>query len=331
MTTTVCAQLTRANRCETQSLLQELLRSHVVQHKEVLTYVECTMSVLERLQALKRTNERDPDSILSLGMSALSFRGLGDEKWNVVEQVLLAALDVPDLKLANAKLEELKKRFPQSARVMKLQGLVQEAEGKYKDAAATYKSLEGKDELNGTAAKRRAAISKAQGKTEEAIRILSEYLQVFQSDREAWQELGFLNLSICDYGAASYCFEEVILFEPGNPSHHLACGESKFTENSPRSLLDARKYFSQSLVLKSVDKGNIRAALCLALDTHTIHNRADKVSKVLLDDEDAEEVEQLNRKLNTFACKQIAAVGNVIPDLKVLLEKVVDSLQISNA
>lgn len=289
------------------------------------------MSVLERLQQLKRSSERQPDLTLSLGLSALTLQGAGDEKWNVAEQTLLAALDVHNLKLANTQLKKLRTRFPDSARVLKLQGLVQEAEGKYKDAAATYKAVELKDELDGSALKRRAAINKALGKTEEAIRILADYLQVFQSDREAWQELALLNLSLCDYAAASYCFEEVILFEPGNPSHHLACGEAKFTENSPRSLLDSRKYFSQALVLKSVAKGNLRAGFCLAFDTYSIHKRAEKVARALLDDEDPEEVERLNRKLNTYACNEILAVDTMVPELKALVEKVVKTLVIQES
>lgn len=45
--------------------------------------------------------------------------------WNIHEQVLIAALDLANLQLAEEHLSKLQKRFPGSSRVKRLQGMVE--------------------------------------------------------------------------------------------------------------------------------------------------------------------------------------------------------------
>lgn len=57
---------------------------------------------------------------------------------------------------------------------------------------------------------------KAQGKYQKAIQLLNEYLQIFMSDIEAWQELSELYLFCAMYKQAAFCYEEMILSAPTN-------------------------------------------------------------------------------------------------------------------
>ncbi len=55
------------------------------------------------------------------------------------------------------------------------------------------------------------AVLKAQGRRWEAVRELSQYLETFINDNEAWLELSTLHLADMDYAKAAYCMEELLL------------------------------------------------------------------------------------------------------------------------
>jgi len=99
------------------------------------------------------------------------------EEWDVQEQVFTAALDTNNLRLAMNSLTKIKKQFGDNGiRVRRLSGLFREAQGKWKDAEAIYKSILEDDPVNSGAMKRQIAIRKAIGDNTLAIKLLNEYL-----------------------------------------------------------------------------------------------------------------------------------------------------------
>lgn len=59
--------------------------------------------------------------------------------------------------------------------------------------------------------KRRVAVLKAQGKLDEAVERLCEYLDTFANDSEAWMQLSEMYLAQHDYARAAHCVEELLL------------------------------------------------------------------------------------------------------------------------
>ena len=115
--------------------------------------------------------------------------------WTVHEQVCVAALDcgeqetaeVPamvndliafDVVFLQHSLEMLKKRFPGSMRVFKLEGMFFEAEGEFGKAIDLYESVLKDHPTNAELMKRKISVLKAQGKMTEAIAQLNELLKV---------------------------------------------------------------------------------------------------------------------------------------------------------
>uniref|UniRef100_A0A7S3LMF9 ER membrane protein complex subunit 2 n=1 Tax=Aplanochytrium stocchinoi TaxID=215587 RepID=A0A7S3LMF9_9STRA len=292
-------------------------------------------SGLEVLTAIGEQKPRNSRGILKAGLDLLgSFnlrRGLGDDIWEVRERVFLAALDEFDLDTAEKMLKEIEKKFPDSVRMNKLKGLLFEVQGNYKDARTLYGKLEKENEHDQGAVKRKVAILKALGHTDKALKELTSYLEVFQSDQEAWQELALLNVDLGNYAAATFCYEELILHAPTNPFFHLICGESMYTQGGARNMLDARKYISQSLVMRPAEKGNLRALFGLAVTTNTIQKNASSVALAIADDEDPEEVESMNRKLNKWACDKLLEISNngkMCHDLSKMVKEVAGDLQV---
>lgn len=74
-------------------------------------------------------------------------------------------------------LEALKKQFPGSIRVLKLEGMFLEAEGKFEEALELYDAALKDHETNCDLAKRKVSVLKAQGKLQEAIAELNKLLQ----------------------------------------------------------------------------------------------------------------------------------------------------------
>lgn len=75
-------------------------------------------------------------------------------------------------------LETLKKRFPGSMRVFKLEGMFFEAEGEFGKAIDLYESALKDHPTNAELMKRKISVLKAQGEMTEAIAQLNDFLKV---------------------------------------------------------------------------------------------------------------------------------------------------------
>eukprot|EP00906_Rhabdomonas_costata_P016722 RCo024018 len=225
------------------------------------------------LRDLRENPARKPALVYYCGMKLLRDypRKLGNEIWTAYEQTLIAALDVHEVEDAEYCLAQLEARFSTSSiRVRRLQGLVLEAQGKLNDANACYDEI--LTETKNTDAhvqKRKVAVAKALGNTAAAIAQLQQYLGLYQTDTDAHHELAELYVGEGQFARAASCYEELILHEPQNYLFMLKCGEALFSTGEKTALLEARKYFAQSIRLCS-SVNNLRAyyalwLTCLAL------------------------------------------------------------------
>lgn len=202
-------------------------------------------------------------------------RRLGDEKWAVLEQVLVAALDCNDLDSAERCLAQLRGKFSASShRVLRLEGMLAEAKGDYQEAVDIYEDLLRANSCSKAPRRRLIAICKAQGKKEEAMQRLHDYLLLHQADEEAQLELADIALTLCDYKRASASFEDLILTDPHQPVYLCKYAEVLYSLGGADNLRLARKYFAQSVQLNPV-VANLRAvyglwATCVYLAQH--HN-----------------------------------------------------------
>jgi predicted Zn-dependent protease len=106
--------------------------------------------------------------------------------------VFVAALDTGNDELATDCLARLTLQFKESSRVKRLVGMQFEAKRGFAAATETYNELLAANPANALAMKRRVAVLKGQGKIKEAVRELNEFLDQYQADSSAWQELADL-------------------------------------------------------------------------------------------------------------------------------------------
>jgi tetratricopeptide (TPR) repeat protein len=135
----------------------------------------------DTLKDFRETGKRESAATVSLGRVLLKdYSGkLGDEVWVIHEQVLTAALDTGDIKLAEKSLKCLQDRFSKnSARVKRLEGLIMEGKEEFEEALVYYDELLKDNPSDTLVIKRKIAIYKAQGEMAMAIDQLVELLEM---------------------------------------------------------------------------------------------------------------------------------------------------------
>lgn len=248
----------------------------------------------QQLRQMRDEQVRDSHTIVEIGerlVTKYSHR-FGDEMWLICEQVFLAALDICRYDLSRLCLTKLYKRFPQSMRVKKLQGIQHEAFGEYDEALTLYEEIEKEDPTNAAARKRKTAVFKAQGQINDAIKSLTEYLKTFMADAEAWMELADLYTEELEYGKAAYCMEELILQQPFNHLFHQRYAEIRYTQGGMENFEHAKQHFAQAVYLSH--HSNIRALYGLML-----------TSNQLVSGKSEKERKKNNTKYATWAAKMI--------------------------
>ncbi|KAL8578877.1 hypothetical protein ACOMHN_022170 [Nucella lapillus] len=278
------------------------------------------------LRKLREEQVRDGDLVVKLWEDVLmdSSHKLGNELWNVYEQVCVAALDCQRLDVVDLCIEALEAKFPGSVRVKRLEGMCQEAEGRYAEASEIYQDISDKDDANMFAKKRLVAILKAQKKIPEAIDKLNEYLKKFMTDYEAWNELCDLYLSLHDYANASFCLEELIMSNPHNHLYHQKYADLKYTYGGTENMELARSYYTQAVKLCP---NNMRALYGLFLSATNLSMSSGKGAKE----------RSLNSKYAAWAADQISTKYKAqqpeqqLRETKVLesIEKLLESLQVA--
>ncbi|CAM9935117.1 unnamed protein product [Pylaiella littoralis] len=251
------------------------------------------------LRFLRKEKIRRPDLCLQHGKQLLRFgRSLGDELWVVHEQMVVAALDSGDLATAHEQLEVLRKKFPGSQRVRRLEGMRCEAERNFSAAAKVYEEMLAENPANSLARKRQVAVLIAQADTAGAVKALNEYLSEFAADGEAWLQLAKLHISALNFEAAAFCYEELVLISPSDHVVHCRLGELYYTVGGAENLMRARKYFSQSVDL--LKTGNARGLHGLCQTCASLASCKGS-SKTLLAGKEGE----VNKALHLFAATEL--------------------------
>lgn len=229
--------------------------------------------VRDLFRVWRENSERKSKDVVDLWESTLKSKinNLGNEKYLVLEQVCIAALDCYRLALAEQCLKILMAEFPGSLRVHKYHAMHLEALEMYDEAVEVLDSIIKRDETNAAPRKRRIAILKAKGQIPEAIKELTEYLKKFMSDQEAWHELCDLYLQEQDYSKAAFCMEELILHNPHSHLIYQRYGEIKYSQGGFENMEQAKSYFCQAIKL---NPSNVRALYGLLLVANHIASSA---------------------------------------------------------
>lgn len=221
------------------------------------------------LRTWRDNNDRKSEEVLHLWKSVLEYNlnKLGGEKFSVLEQVCLAALDCYHIPTVDYCIKLLSNEFPSSLRVKKFYAMRLEAQECYDDALKVLDALIKKDETNNAPRKRKIAILKAQGRSVEAIKELVDYLKIFMADTEGWQELSDLYIAEQDFNKAAFCIEELILHNPHNHLLHQRYADIRYTQGGYDNLELARAYYCQALKL---NPNNLRALYGVYLTSSNI-------------------------------------------------------------
>ncbi|BBN12760.1 hypothetical protein Mp_5g22660 [Marchantia polymorpha subsp. ruderalis] len=219
---------------------------------------EDTAQYLSLVRKLKvRRSEKVALHGLALLNSPSAASKLGDDVWTVYEQVAIAAMDCNCLDVAKECITALMKKFPDSNRVGRLEGMWMEAKGYWQQAEKVYESLLEVNATDPFLHKRKVAMAKAQGNFSGAVEALNKYLETFMADHDAWRELAELYISLLMYKQAAFCYEELILAQPTNALYHLGYAELLYTIGGLENLRAAKKYYSATIELSG--GRNIRA------------------------------------------------------------------------
>eukprot|EP00397_Hematodinium_sp_SG-2012_P031464 GEMP01033401.1.p1 GENE.GEMP01033401.1~~GEMP01033401.1.p1 ORF type:complete len:288 (+),score=62.31 GEMP01033401.1:35-898(+) len=225
------------------------------------------------LETLRLARLQHPDLALKCGAEVLSSsRGrhnCGNDLWAVYEQVLIAALHLDDSDWYQHCLEVLATQFPNSIRVKRLSGSIQEKKGLWSAAEKLYTDILTDKPSDTTTRKRMIGMLKAQKKTSEAIEECNAYLDIFQTDNDVWHELAELYVVESNYAKASFCFVELVLQNPRNMYAIISYAELQYTLGDHEV---ARKYFCLATHL---DDKNLRALWGLVSCLHAVGNKRD--------------------------------------------------------
>lgn len=208
---------------------------------------------------------RSSDDVVTVWEEFLSDsqRDLGDERWMILEQVAVAAMDVGRTDIVTDCLGQLRANFdPKSFRVRRLEAMRAEMLEKWDLAHDILDQILEEDNSNSQARKRKIAIHRAQGENIKAINDLNTYLEDFMNDGEAWMELCDLYVLEQDYTKAAFCCEELILQNPHNHLYYQKYAEIKYTHGGLENIAVAKTYYCHAI---KVYPGNMRALYGLLL------------------------------------------------------------------
>ncbi|XP_058106204.1 uncharacterized protein LOC131249429 [Magnolia sinica] len=216
---------------------------------------------------VRKLKSRRSDMVLKFGLPILkdakARSKLGTEEWTLYEQVAVAAMDCQHLDVAKDCIKTLRKKFPDSTRVGRLEGMFLEAKGSWADAEAAYTRLLEDNPLDQVILKRKVAMAKAQGNMSGAIESLNKYLEIFMADHDAWRELAEIYVSLQMYKQAAFCYEELLLCQPTVPLYHLAYAEVLYTLGGLENLQNAKKYYASTIDLSGGKNTKALFGICL--------------------------------------------------------------------
>ena len=227
----------------------------------------------EYLRTLREDNVRSSDDIIDIYEAFIqtSTNDLGEEKWMVLEQVIIAACDTHRDDIAEDCIKELSTMFDPntSLRMLRIRSMYAEMHEQYDLALDLLDAIIEEDDSNSAARKRKIAILKAQGENGKAISELVKYLKDFMADGEAWMELSDLYVLEQDYAKAAFCCEELILQHPHNHLYYQRYAEIRYTQGGVDHLEMAKVYYSHAIKLNPQNMRALYGLLMVSFDFQT--------------------------------------------------------------
>ncbi|KAI0708697.1 TPR-like protein [Earliella scabrosa] len=218
--------------------------------------MEYTFS-LQKLAAYKPRNSAKSKATYDAGLALLergAYAKKGEEGWDAVEKLALAALDQGKVEVADRCIQVLTDKFPGSARVDCLAGIRLEATEGPETALQYYDELLEADPTNLAAWRRKAHVLRRMGKLDRAVHELSTLLDTFYSDVDGWLELADIYLFCEQYTYALQSLSHALLLSPQNPTYFLQYAETAYlAEDIPLAL----KTFLQAVDMTDDDDGDL--------------------------------------------------------------------------
>ena len=227
--------------------------------------IESVEDALKLLQTWREDVVRCSEDVIGIWEIFLSEPqiDMGEERWMVLEQVAVAAMDTDRKDIVTSCIQELRNEFgPTSFRVRRLDAMRAEMLEKWDLAHDILDQMLEEDSSNSQVRKRKIAIHRARGEHTTAINELNKYLEDFMSDGEACMELCELYILQQDYLKAGFCCEELILQNPHNHLYYQKFAEIKYTEGGFENLVLAKNYYCHALKVNPI---NMRALYGLVL------------------------------------------------------------------
>ncbi|KAG2452363.1 hypothetical protein HYH02_003385 [Chlamydomonas schloesseri] len=226
--------------------------------------------LIKYLRIVRELHVRDSPTVARYGNILLRHykSHLSEEElWLVHEQVAVAALDAHALPFAASVIKAINRRFPDSVRARRLQGMYFEAAGDFSRAEEMYRDILATHPDNEMALKRMVSVERSRGNVNAAIEALRKYVDTFGNDKDGWEELAELYLEVLNYRQAAFCYEELIMMAPGNSSFYTRYADVLYTIGGPTNYKTARSYYAKAIELTA--GGSLRALFgVLACSAH---------------------------------------------------------------
>lgn len=198
---------------------------------------------------------------------------LGDEKWNLLERILIAAIKLDEEIWIGYCLKSLREKFPGSSRVERLVALYKESTQDYTEAESIYKKVLMKTPENIYVRKRLISCLKAQGRTKDAMNAIIDQLEIFSTDTELWHELCMMYMRQVAFSRAIFSFEEVLLADSKSFYNLLVYAE--LLASSGQSVM-ARKYYCKALEYRPIELRALWGVLTCIVPQQLGNKRSDE-------------------------------------------------------
>ncbi|CAL5228783.1 g11975 [Coccomyxa viridis] len=222
-------------------------------------------AIRKYLQLVRERKVRESENVALLGSKLLrqyKSKLQVEELWLIMEQVAIAAIDTRALDLAAELIKDIKAKFPESERSTRLAEMYLEARGSYQQAEALIlEELEQAPDSQ-MLLKRQVALEKTKGNLAGAIEALRKYVDTFQTDREAWEELGHLYLEAQMYPQAATCYEELLMHQPASAATHVQYADVLYTIGGAANYQTARTHYSAAIEISSGRNARALYGLC---------------------------------------------------------------------
>lgn len=179
--------------------------------------------------------------------------------WSVREDHVIACIQLGRTEEALSMLNLVTGRFPRSCRAARLKGMYLESVGRFDEARATYEAALRIDPDNLMINHRFAALRVGRGEIIQALEDLHNHLESHLGDYQGWYEAGKLHARQGAYAKAVFCFEEVLMHQPGDMQLTLTVADCLYACGGVENIWMARKYYAS--VVESSGGGNVKALL----------------------------------------------------------------------